>query len=145
MSSAAAQPKSAAPYLKIPESGDPYLEGFRCSSCGEVFLSDRRACPKCFEVGTLKAEKLKETGKLYTFTVVYRSFPGIQTPYISAVVDLDGGGAIKGNLVDIEADPKNLSFDMPVKVVYRDAGRKDKAGNSYLAYFFVPANEGSAT
>jgi hypothetical protein len=28
---------------------------------------------------------------------------------------------------------------MPVKLVYRDAGRKDKDGASYLAYFFTPA------
>ena len=28
---------------------------------------------------------------------------------------------------------------MPVKVVFRDAGRKDKDGNSYLSYFFTPA------
>jgi hypothetical protein len=28
---------------------------------------------------------------------------------------------------------------MPAKVVFRDAGRKDQAGNSYLSYFFVPA------
>jgi hypothetical protein len=28
---------------------------------------------------------------------------------------------------------------MPVRVVYKDAlGRKDKEGNSYLAYFFEP-------
>jgi hypothetical protein len=29
---------------------------------------------------------------------------------------------------------------MPVNVVFRDAGRKDKDGNSYMSYFFTPAN-----
>ena len=139
--SPSAQPKSAVSFLKIPESGDPYLEGHRCSACGTVFLETRRACPKCFTIGALKPEKLAETGTLSVFTVVYRSFPGIKTPYISAIVDLDGGGSLKGNLVDVEADPAKISFNMPVKIVYRDAGRQDKAGNSYLAYFFVPANE----
>ena len=24
-------------YLKLPEDGDPYIEGHKCSSCGSVF------------------------------------------------------------------------------------------------------------
>jgi len=35
--------------------------------------------------------------------------------------------------------PDAIKFDMPVKIVIKDAGRKDKDGNSYLAYFFQPA------
>jgi len=77
---------------------------------------------------------------LYSYSIVYRSFPGIDVPYISAIVDLDGGGTIKGNLIGVEADPANLSFDMELDVVYGDAlGRKDKDGNSYISYFFKPA------
>ena len=53
----------------------------------------------------------------------------MKVPFISAIVDLDGGGTLKGNLVDIEPDIAKLKFDMPVKVVFRDAGRADKAGN----------------
>ena len=61
-------------------------------------------------------------------------------PYISAIVDLEGGGTVKGNLINIEPDPENLEFDMPVEVVFEDAlGRKDKDGNSYISYFFQPA------
>ena len=132
-------PKPVVPFLKIPEHGEPYLEGHRCSACKEVFMEPRRACPKCTKVGTLKAEKLSSHGKLYNFTVVHRNFPGVKVPFISAIVDLDGGGSLKGNLVDIEPDIAKLKFDMPVKVVFRDAGRADKAGNKYLAYFFIPA------
>lgn len=134
-----ALPKPAAPFIKIPEHGEPYLEGHRCSACQEVFMETRRACPKCTKIGTLKAEKLAATGKLFNFTVVHRNFPGVKVPFISAIVDLDGGGTLKGNLVDIEPDIAKLKFDMPVKVVFRDAGRQDKAGNKYLAYFFIPA------
>jgi len=58
---------------------------------------------------------------------------------MSAIVDLDKGGTIKGNLINIEPDPDKLIFDMKVKVVYKDAlGRKDKEGNSYISYFFEP-------
>ena len=61
-------------------------------------------------------------------------------PYISAIVDLEGGGTIKGNLINIEPDPEKIEFDMSVEVVFQDAlGRKDKDGNNYLSYFFQPA------
>jgi uncharacterized OB-fold protein len=126
-------------FLKIPQSGEPYLQGAKCEACGEVQLGDRTVCPKCGVRDRMETVRLAETGKLYNYTVVYRNFPGVPVPFVSAIVDLDGGGTLKGNLVDIEPDPEKLSFDMPVRVVFRDAGRKDKEGNSYLSYFFIPA------
>jgi hypothetical protein len=58
----------------------------------------------------------------------------------SDLVDLDGGGTVKGNLINVEPDPAKIQFDMPVDVVFDDAlGRKDKEGNSYISYFFQPA------
>ena len=77
-------------------------------------------------------------GLLTAVWIVHRSFPGVEVPYISAIVDLEGGGSLKGNLINIDPDPKNLKFDMPVEVIIKDAGRKDREGNSYLAYFFQP-------
>jgi uncharacterized OB-fold protein len=84
-------------------------------------------------------KRLPNSGKLYSYSIVHRSFPGIAVPYISAIVDLDDGTAIKGNLINVEPDPDKISFDMPVDVVFADAlGRKDREGNSYLSYFFQP-------
>tara|TARA_X000000368_G_C22594670_1_gene520992 strand:- start:237 stop:506 length:270 start_codon:yes stop_codon:yes gene_type:complete len=83
--------------------------------------------------------KLPNEGKLYSYSIVHRSFPGIEVPYISAIVDLDDGTAIKGNLINVEPDPDKIEFDMPVEVIFADAlGRKDGDGNSYLSYFFQP-------
>lgn len=140
MTDVQAPPRPAASCVKIPDDGRaPYLEGFRCASCSEVFIDDRPACPACHGRGALKPYRLAETGTLYNFTVVHRNFPGVPVPFVSAIVDLDGGGAIKGNLVDIVPSPEAITFGMPVKVVFRDAGRRDKDGNAYLAYFFTPA------
>lgn len=133
------QPLPVVPYLKIPESGEPYLEGHKCGPCGATFLGERSTCSKCGSRDQISPVKLPNTGKLYSFSIVHRSFPGIEVPYVSAVVDLDDGTAIKGNLINVEPDPEHVTFDMPVEVVYADAlGRKDKQGNSYLAYFFQP-------
>jgi len=134
-----ASPLAAVHYLKIPDAGDPYLEGHKCGSCGATFLGERSVCSKCGARDQMQAVKLSETGKLYSYSIVHRSFPGIEVPYVSAIVDLDDGTTIKGNLINIEPDPDSIKFGMPVEVVYADAlGRKDKEGNSYLAYFFQP-------
>jgi uncharacterized OB-fold protein len=127
------------PFLKIPDDGDPYLEGCVCKACDTTFLGERLACSKCGGRRELELTRLSNLGKLYTYSIVHRSFPGVAVPYVSAVVDLEGGGCIKGNLVDVAPDPREIAFGMPVQVVYRDAlGRKDSAGNSYLSYFFQP-------
>ena len=137
---AAAKPLPVTPFLKIPESGEPYLEGCKCGHCGEVFIGQRLVCANCGTRNQMKTVKLANKGKLYNFTIVHRNFPGVPVPFISAIVDLDGGGCIKGNLVDMVPSAEAIKFDMPVNVVFRDAGRKDKDGNSYLSYFFTPAN-----
>ena len=126
-------------YLKLPEDGDPYLEGHKCGNCNSIFLGERDVCSNCTTRGKIEPVKLSNKGKLYSYSITFRSFPGIDVPYISAIVDLEGGGTIKGNLIDCEPDPEKIEFDMPVEVVFDDAlGRKDAEGNSYISYFFKP-------
>ena len=126
-------------YLKLPEDGDPYLEGHKCGDCNSIFLGEREVRSNCTARGKIEPVKLSNKGKLYSYSITFRSFPGIDVPYISAIVDLDGGGTVKGNLIDCEPDPEKIEFDMPVEVVFDDAlGRKDSEGNSYISYFFKP-------
>lgn len=129
-------------YLKLPEDGEPYLEGHRCERCGAVFVGARDHCSKCGARNSMKTTRLSTKGKLYSYSIVHRSFPGIDVPYVSAIVDLEGGGTVKGNLVGVEPDPNEIEFDMPVEVFFDDAlGRKDSDGNSYVSFFFRPASE----
>jgi uncharacterized protein len=140
MAETAKKPLPVVDFLKIPDGGEPYLEGYRCKNCQATFLGERNVCSKCGTRGALSAVKLSNKGKLYVYSIVHRSFPGIAVPYVSAVVDLDGGGTVKGNLIGIDPDPAKIRLGMPVQVVYKDAlGRKDKEGNSYVSYFFQPS------
>ena len=126
------------PFLKIPDDGDPYLEGHKCKACGAVFLGERSVCSSCSARDQIEAVKLSNAGELYVYSIVHRSFPGIEVPYVSAVVDLDGGGTVKGNLINIDPDPEKISMGMPVEVIYQTADRKDAEGNEYLTYYFQP-------
>jgi uncharacterized protein len=131
-------------YLKVPEDGEPYLEGWRCESCGETYIEPRGACSNCLARDRMKSVKLANSGKVYNWTIVHRNFPGVKVPFITAIVDLQGGGTVKGNLIGVEPIPEKISFDMPVNVVYRLVEQTDAEGNSYLSYFFVPANTDGA-
>ncbi|MGH7819693.1 MAG: Zn-ribbon domain-containing OB-fold protein [Candidatus Binatia bacterium] len=132
------KPLPVVDFLKIPDDGEPYLEGHKCTGCGAIFLGSRQVCSKCASRNTVRPVRLSNLGTLYVYSIVHRSFPGIEVPYVSAVVDLEGGGTVKGNLVNIEPDPGKIKLGMPVEVIYKDAGRKDREGNSYLSYFFQP-------
>jgi len=133
------QPLSIVPFLKVPESGDPYLEANKCSSCGAISLKERMACGKCGARGTAEPFRLSNKGKLHTFSIIYRAFPGIEVPFISAIADLEGGGTIKTNLINIDADPEKITLGMDVDVVYKIAPRKDADGNEYMMYCLSPS------
>jgi len=142
MAEAAKKPLPVTDFVKIPDIGDPYLEGQKCKKCSAVFLAERTHCSKCGARDSMQPTKLSNQGTLYVYSIVHRSFPGVQVPYVSAVVDLEGGGTVKGNLVNVEPTPEKIKLGMPVEVIFQDAlGRKDREGNSYLSYFFQPRSK----
>ena len=54
-----------------------------------------------------------------SYTVVHRApSPDFETPYVLAVVELDGGGRMLTNIVG--ADPAAVTTGMPVHVVFLD-------------------------
>lgn len=133
----------ATPYLAFADDSRPFLEGCQCGACGQIFLGKRENCAKCATRGAMKPIELGTTGRLYNFTIVYRSYPGVTVPFISAIVDLDGGGTVKGNLIDIDVASDALRFDMPVQMVFRGAELANTAGAGFISHFFVPALGGA--
>jgi uncharacterized OB-fold protein len=125
-----------APFIKIDADGKPYLEGLKCTACGEILaVGSRRACPKCAVAGALVPVRLAERGRLYTYTVVHRSIPGVATPFVAALVDLNGGGAIKGNLLGLESDA--IRFDMPVQVQFEILSAAGEKATRHVRHFFT--------
>jgi uncharacterized OB-fold protein len=133
-------PRPIVPFLKL--GPQPHLEGQKCS-CGAIFLDPKRvACSKCGAAGSLKPIPLSTKGKVYVFSVVHQSFPGIKTPYLTAIVDLPEGVSVRSNLIDVnpeeaQKNPKNL-FDMPVELV-TNVVAKDREGHDVVAFQFKPS------
>ena len=128
----------AAPCVRLPANAPPFLEGVRCRRCGEVHVGAFRACPACSARDSLTPHQLAEAGSLQSFSIVHRSFPGVAVPFVSAVVALDDGGFLKGNLVDVLADPAAVAGVGRVRVVLREAPVRDANGRRYMTYVFQP-------
>lgn len=130
------------PNLVTQPDGQHRLTGTRCGACNTVVSGPRLACPACGSRKSLEAIALGTRGTVHAHTVVHRSYPGVKTPFVSVVVDLDGGGTVRGTLTDV--DPlAEVSADLRVDMVFRDTGQRDKEGRAFLSYFFVPAGAAS--
>ena len=82
----------------------PHLVASKCGGCGALFLDLKRlACSKCGATGPFQQVDLSTKGKVWVFSVVHQSFPGIKTPYVTVIVrDLwrgKDGPQATGNLV----------------------------------------------
>ena len=134
-------PRPILPFLQL--GPEPHLRGNKCGNCGAVYLDVKRvACSKCGEQNKFSHVKLSNKGKVYVYSVVHQSFPGIKTPYITAIIDLPEGVSVKASLIDVDPleaqkEPKKI-FDMPVEMVTFTAA-KDREGHDVIAYGYKPS------
>jgi uncharacterized OB-fold protein len=139
-SDTATLPKPANNVIRVGPDGAPHIEAFRCGSCAAVVTDQTIACRAC---GTRKAPesyRSPELGELWSWSVVYRSFPGVEVPFVSAIVDIDGGLTLKGTVIGVESDA--LHQGLRLKLVYDDAGgARDKEGAPYVGYHFIPEGD----
>ncbi len=107
------------------------LSGLKCSGCGEVSAQPRLICAKCGGQD-LEAIELKGGGAIQTFTVNYVAAEGRESevPYIVAIVELDEGPWIMGNIAGLK--PEEASMDIMGRKVRMD-GSAVFAGDKYSA------------
>jgi uncharacterized OB-fold protein len=114
----------------------------RCNACREWCHVPRLTCPNCASTDWAW-ERVKGTGRLYTWTVVHRAmhpaFMG-DVPYAVVVVELDEGPRIVSGIVDCPLEA--LEMEMPVEVVFE---RSDRWGDRVLPRFRRTATAGRGT
>src|ERR1700688_5200930 len=136
-------PRPIVAWLKL--APKPHLEGIKCDKCGAIYLDPKRvACSKCGESEKFSPVTLSDKGKVYVFSVVHQSFPGIKTPYITAIVDLPEGVSVRSNIIDVDPEdarknPRQM-FDMPVEMV-TNVVAKDREGHEVVAFAFKPSKK----
>jgi len=92
----------------------------KCEECGKPFFYPRILCPHCHS-RRITWIQASGRGRLYSFEIAYQSLnPAfkIKPPYILAMIELEEGPRLMSNLVNIDPDPKLVTCDMPVEIVY---------------------------
>jgi uncharacterized OB-fold protein len=123
-------------YLVL-DDGEPHLRAHQCTNCGALFLERHNSCGKCAN-RTFADKKLGTTGVVRSFAIVHQAAPGLPVPYVSSVVDLEGGAQVKANVVNVEPDPSKVSLGMKVRLTTFIAGTDDE-GTEAVAFGFEPA------
>jgi uncharacterized protein len=134
------QGKAGNKSVRVADDGSAWIEGYRCGLCGAVMPVQTMACRACGSRAAPEAYRSPETGTLYTWSVVHRSYPGVAVPFVSAIVDLEGGLSFKGTLKGVE--PEALKSGMPVRLVFDNAGGTvDSEGIPYVGFHFVAGDD----
>ncbi len=132
------RPIAAVPYVVVEDGGDHYLVGSRCGQCGATLLGERMACAACGSGNSMSTVRLAGTGRIRTCSVVSRSYPGIPVPFVAAVVQIDGGGVVRGTMRDAKTDVPGPIIGTPVRICIEDTGQRDPAGRPFYSHVFRP-------
>ena len=116
------------------------LLGNQCGECGQVYFPLKEACPTCRRksLGKMKDYKLNGMGKVLTYTIIYvapENFEA-QAPYPVAIIKMDEGPCITGQIVD--CDIKDVKIGMRVQTTFRKIQEDGYRGAIYYGYKFKP-------
>jgi len=131
------------PFLRLPEKypDEPaYLWGVLCKQCGAKFLGARTACGQCASTGPFEETRFSDEGEIYVFSIVYQTVPGLEAPYVAAIVDLDDGVSVRANVYGLDpTKPSPDWFGKRVKL-FTEKVRVDREGNDIVAAKFRVVN-----
>ena len=97
-----------------------------CKACDSTYFYPRDICPGCFSRDTDWVQS-NGRGTLYAFAIVHRGpAPAFRdrVPFVTAIVELEGGARMPTNLVDVEPDPGTIKIGMAVEVTFDDLDDK---------------------
>ena len=119
---------------------EPHLRAHECASCHARYFDRRNACANCS--GTEFADvDVPTAGVLSTYTIVSFAPPGVDAPFVAAIVDC-AGTSVRGKLLNVPPTPENVALGMPLRLATYSLGA-DADGVEAIGYGFEPAG-GSA-
>ena len=116
---------------------DPHLVANECTACGARFFDRRNACAGCSGTEFKKARVANEA-ELRAFTIVAFAAPGIEVPFVSAIVDCDGT-SVRAILVNVKPDPEHVKLGMKLRLTTTVVG-KDDDGVEAINFGYEPAS-----
>ena len=116
------------------------LLGTHCNRCNEYFFPPRNLCPNCRRGAHLESHAFKGTGTIITYTTIHNATDDFErlTPYNLAIIQLDEGPKITGQIVSSQEEVK---IGMRVRAVFRILGKEGDRGIIYYGTKFAPLIE----
>ncbi len=115
------------------------LLGTKCENCGRIYFPPREVCPTCHResIGKMKDVELSGDGTIESYTIVHDVPPRFsrQRPYVLALIKMDEGPTITGQIVDSGFD--EIDIGKRVRAVFRKMGEDGESGVIVYGYKFV--------
>lgn len=115
---------------------EPHLVAHECVDCGARYFDRRNACAGCFGTEFRDAD-VATAGVVRSFTIVTFAAPGVEVPFVAAVVDCDGT-SVRTNIVNCPPDPEHVRLGMAVRLTTISMGVDDHSVEAFN-YGFEPA------
>lgn len=126
------------PLVSYLELDPPHLVANECTHCGARYFDRRNACASCGGEEFAPVD-IDTTGTVRTYSIVAFSIPGVEVPFVAAIVDC-GGTSVRGKLVKVTPDPEHVKVGMKVELVTVSEGVDDD-GVEAIGYAFAPVSE----
>jgi uncharacterized OB-fold protein len=126
------------PFVDYLVLGDaPHLIAHECVNCGARYFDRRNACAGCFE-SDFRTVDVATEGEVRAFTIVAFAAPGIDVPFVAAVIDCDGT-SVRANVINCPPDPDHVKLGMKVRLTTYSLGT-DASGTEAVGFGFEPIN-----
>jgi uncharacterized OB-fold protein len=125
-------------YLELGD--EPHLVANQCRDCGARFFDRRNACASCGKT-EFDQVRISSEGEVRAFTIVSFAAPGVPVPFVAALVDCDGT-SVRGNLINVDADPEHVTLGMKVRLATYSVGT-DSNGTEAIGFGFEPQEAAS--
>ena len=109
------------------------LTGTRCQTCNTTYFPPKDFCPSCRRKGEVGEFCFSGNGKILSYTIIRVPPEGFQsyTPYAVAIIELDEGTRLSGQVI---GDVSKLGVGRRVRPVFR---KMQEDGNSGLIQYGI--------
>lgn len=103
------------------------LTGTKCHTCSTAYFPPKDFCPSCRRKGDLREFRFSGNGKILSYTIIRIPPEGfdIYTPYAVAIIELDEGSRISGQVI---GNPDDVGIGRKVRPVFRRLQEDNKDG-----------------
>ena len=101
------------------------LIGSRCQTCGKAYFPPKAFCPECRRRGRVDDYRFSGRGRIESYTVIRVPPEGFESPYAVAIIELEEGTRISGQIVGC---PEDVEVGKRVKPVFRKISEDGRSG-----------------